>query len=454
MVTEARAAPNRGAEALGSRAEPRSEAVPVLLVRVDSRAARVLLWVLVVVGAGWMAKTIAGPVIASAVADVRANAARLEQALAWDPGDAHLHQRLAAEYLALGDAAGLDRARRHLETALRRRPAHAFTWLGLARLDSLAGDRARARRALDLAVLLSPHDVNLRWEAALLALEWGERDLALGHLAYVLIADPNRRSTAFDLARRLLRPEESLTALVPAKAQPLTDLLEVALGHQDARLAQLTWERRVGLAPPIPEHLRRQYVELLLRTGRGAAARAIWRDVVSDGYAAPAGDAMWNGGFEARALLGWGFDWQVLEVPGVRVGLDGGQAAEGRQSLRLMFTRVRGSDFAGVWQTVAVEPGRIYRLRALAKASGLVTRSGLKLQVLTTDGGRVLAETEGVSGTTSDWVRLESRVQIPAGVSLVQVRVRCDPPRDSEDSLAGKVWLDDVRLVPAEGAGA
>ena len=57
-----------------------------------------------------------------------------------------------------------------------------------------------------------------------------------------------------------------------------------------------------------------------------------------------------------------------------------------------------------------------------------------------------LAETATISGTTRDWVPLETKVQIPPGISLVTVRLRREPAREPEGNLGGKVWLDDVRL--------
>ena len=170
-----------------------------------------------------------------------------------------------------------------------------------------------------------------------------------------------------------------------------------------------------------------------------------------NGQPAASGDAIWNGGFEADSLLGWGFDWQVRRVWGVEVTLDRFVAARGRHSLRLVFNSFPTLDFAGVGQPVAVEPGHEYALRALGKALEFNTRSGLKLQVVTLDGDRVLAETRTVAGTTTDWVPLETRVRIPADLSLVRVRLRREKAPGPEGNLGGKVWIDEVSLTPPGG---
>ena len=71
----------------------------------------------------------------------------------------------------------------------------------------------------------------------------------------------------------------------------------------------------------------------------------------------------------------------------------------------------------------------------------------LKLEVAGLDDEK-LAETRGVSGTTPDWVVLEARVRVPSDATLVQVRIRREKAVEPEGNLGGKVWLDDVSLVP------
>ena len=148
----------------------------------------------------------------------------------------------------------------------------------------------------------------------------------------------------------------------------------------------------------------------LLRGGKmedvifqGSTARRVWTALAPNGHLAQDGNAVWNGGFEADRLAGWGLDWRVQRVWGVEVALDRFVAAMGNGSLRLTFNSFPTLNFAGVSQLVAVEPGREYQLRAQAKALDFVTRSGLKLQVVLPKGEQVLAETNAITGTTAWW---------------------------------------------------
>lgn len=422
-----------------------------ILIRLSSRASRLIVLVLTLAGVAWVGKVIASPAVADYLAKDATTVPQLERAVGWDPAGPDLRLRLARSYLARLEPGDTERARAQLEAALHQRPTHGWTWFQLALLADRQRDWSRTRRAFDTAIRMDRHNVWLRWEAALLALRWGERDTALEHLEYVLAVDPEQREAAFQLARTLLKPGESLASLMPAEPASLTGLLTSAVRHRDLVLARAAWERRAPLAPPIDQGLQREYLELLLSGGQGLAARHLWLALAPKRSPVTPGDAIWDGGFEADSLPGWGFNWQVRRAWGVEVTLDRFVAARGRHSLRLVFNSFPTLDFAGVGQPVAVEPGREYALLALAKALEFNTRSGLKLQVVTLDGDRVLAETPTVAGTTTDWVPLETRVRIPVDLSLVRVRLRREKAPGPEGNLGGKVWIDEVSLTLLSG---
>ena len=415
---------------------------PELLIPLESRASRVLVLLGALALAGGLASAVLRPAVAASLAARAGGIDALERALAWDRADPILHLGLGSAYQHIGD---YRQARRHFETATRLRPTDGVPWLQQALLADREGDRPRARQAVEAALRLDPHNVMIRWEAALLAMRWGERDSALEHLRYVLAVDPSQRDAAFQLARLLLEPEQAPSVLLPGEPRALTNVLLAAVQNQDASLAHAAWARRATLEPAVPTHVGRQYVEFLLASGDGRGARAAWHTLVANGHA-DADNLVWNGGFEGDRLTGWGFDWRVTRVWGVDVTLDRVVAARGRHSLRLAFNSFPSLNFAGLEQPVAVEPGREYRLSALARASDLTTRSGLKLQVVLPGSREVLAETPTVAGTTDGWLPLETRVRVPETASLVQVRLRREPAAVPEGNLGGKVWLDEVRL--------
>jgi tetratricopeptide (TPR) repeat protein len=413
----------------------------LLLIPLESRSERLFVLILTLGLAAWLAHLIVWPAVA-AYFDARATSvADLEQALAWDPRDPSLHRRLARAQENLGNIA---LARAHLASAQHARPTDAYPWLELAMMLDREGQQAEARDALATALRLDRHDVTIRREAALLSLRWGEREEALEHLRYLLAVDPTQRDAAFHLARLLLGPEGDPMKLLPTEPRTVKSVLVAAVSSQDAVLAEAAWQRLTSLEAMVPLDVARRYLDFLLAEGNGGSARRVWRAMVSNANAG-AENLVWNGGFENERLLGWGFDWHVAQTWGVDVSLDRFVAARGRHSLRLNFNSFPSLNFSGVWQLVGVEPGREYRLRALARASSFTTRSGLKLQVVLPKGDKVLAETPAVGGTTN-WMALETTVRIPADTSLVMLRLRREPAPGPEGNLGGKIWIDEVTL--------
>ena len=420
-----------------------------VVIRLDSRARRLILLAVTVAGVAWMANVTASPAVAAYLARAAATVPQLERALAWDPTAPDLRLRLAQSYVARLDPGDVGRARSQLGAALRARPTHAATWFQIALLAERERDTERAQQAFDMAIRLDRHNVWLRWEAALVALRWGNRETALDHVKYVLEVDPAQRDAAFQLARMLITSGAPIVSLLPTEVKPLTDVLATAVRQQDLVFAQAAWERRVPLAPAIPRVLQREYLELLLARGQAQAARRLWLAMVPEGRSRP-GELIWDGGFEVSTLLGWGFDWHVRRTSGVEVTRDRFVAASGRHSLRLSFSGPPTLDLVTVWQSVVVEPGREYALRALARARDFFTRSGLKVQVATLDNARVLAESPAVTGTTPDWVVLETRVRIPEDLNMVLVRLRREGAPAPEGNLGGRVWIDDLSLTQVD----
>jgi tetratricopeptide (TPR) repeat protein len=423
----------------------------VILVPLESPALRLLVLIVIVVGAAWMAKVILSPAIADYLVSNASGIIDLRRAVAWNPGNPALHLRLAHAYDSTINASGMKQAQHQIEMALRLQPTFGLTWLQLALLADRLGEPERARQALDTALRLDPHNVWLRWEAALLTLRSGERDTALEHLRYVLAADPAQADAAFQLAVAILDPEVAPASLLPSEPEPLLAIIQLAMRDSDLALARATWQRLTELAAEIPPNLLRDYLEFLLQEGDAVGARQLWTEIVPASITDTPGNLVWNGGFERERLRGWGFDWQVRHAWGVEVSLDRFAAASGRQSLRLSFNSFPTLDFYGVYQRVAVEPGSAYHLRTMAKALDFTTQSGLKLQVVTHDGEQVLGETAAIAGTTADWVILEAYVQVPPDITLVMLRVRREPAPGPEGNLGGKVWLDDITLTPVGG---
>lgn len=431
---------------------PRRVRSRIWFVRLESPVSRCLVLGVVCLAAGAAAWSVIKPGLADWVGRGARDVADLEWVVSWDPHNPVARTRAGRALIESVNSEEVARGRGHLEAALRMWPSHGFAWLRLAKAAERQGDRERARRAVAAALRLDPHNVALRWELATLLLQWGDREPAVQHLRYVLAVDPEQRPVTFQLLQHLAGPSGAVDTLLPGEPDALTNILQAGLHAGDVALTRAAWERRVKLAPPLPESLHRSYLHLLIEKGEGDAAQRAWSIVAPDGESTAPGSQIWNGGFEGEPLVGWGLGWRNARVWGVQVRVDRAAAARGSQSLRVSFNSVPNLEFRGVHQTVPVRPGQRYRLEALARAFDFTTRSGLKLQVVAVGDDRVIAETGAVSGTTSGWVPLTARVEVPPDVSLVRVRLCREKAELPEGNLGGSVWLDEVALVPLRGS--
>ncbi|MGC8834033.1 MAG: carbohydrate binding domain-containing protein, partial [Armatimonadota bacterium] len=149
-----------------------------------------------------------------------------------------------------------------------------------------------------------------------------------------------------------------------------------------------------------------------------------------------AGPLITNGGFE-QGLQGWSPIW--TRDPNVgSVSIDREVYHSGRASARIMHTGERDWSFAPSSQ-VAVKAGEIFRLSAWVKVEG---PGSAALCAITYDAnGRPVEWMYGAQSAygANDWMHLESRFVVPAGV------VKILPRLIGERQAA--VWLDDFELV-------
>src|SRR5438552_1983983 len=148
-----------------------THSVRVVLIPLEASGSRALVRVLTLVAAAVLAAAIVGPAVAGYLADRATTVGALEHAVAWDPRDPDLHLRLGHSYASLAEGPDYERARLHLETALRLRPSDAHARLYLALLFDRSGERDAARGALDAALRADPHNATIRRDAALLRSE-------------------------------------------------------------------------------------------------------------------------------------------------------------------------------------------------------------------------------------------------------------------------------------------
>lgn len=362
---------------------------------------------------------------------------------AWwvDVRDCDLGVGLPIAFCALWARPASDVPARRARRALRMAPLDGSAYRRLAQSAQAGGDAARATRLYRIALRRSPRELVARqweFERAIASHRMADAAQAMDSLLTLdELSAPARLNTAsrylgdavfsktFAGALRVGRPWRSV---LPAVLAETTHPVEV-----EALLARIA-DRGVSDAENA------LHARLLERLGRPQAARAQWRAALppqSRGLDA----LLFDGGFEAPPGPP-PYAWQFESQGGTAVGVDGSQAAEGVRSLAVVFDG-RAADFTGVWQDLALRPGR-YRLTLQATAH-LSGARPIAWTLTCRLSGRPLARLELPSGHHA-WQAYSVGFTVPPDCAAQQLRLSSIGRDLSERSVEGEVRFDALRI--------
>jgi hypothetical protein len=375
------------------------------------------------------------------------------RALSIDPGNNRIQATLATLYhysLLLRDYPAALTAYRSI---LRNNPLDSSSWLHLGKLYERLGQRQEADQAFRLSTHLGPSNSALLWEIAVARLEQEQTPETLDTLVRFLSAADNRSDLAkgYELARRLLPPEEALNTVIPPSAPQYAHYTNYLLDRNLGDQALTVWNRLTELAlrdgEPIDTRLQLRVVDLLMATGKIDLAHRVWTNVtkqIAPDAAPTESNLVSNASFEQTNTIGRGFDWRIGGAPGVTARLDSFMAYTERRSLRLSFTKSR-ADFSNASQIIPVQPDSTYAFEGHLKTQGLDGSPGISLEIIDPSHG-LLARTDTVGGTR-DWTKVATWFRTFGNSQSVTLRIHGEPPPPYLPALSGSAWIDNVSLT-------
>lgn len=395
----------------------------------------------------WVAKRTLGQDPTSEVA---------RRALSIDPDNIRIQATLAALYhysLLLRDYQAALAAYR---ATLQNNPLDSASWLQVGKLYDSLDQAPEADRAFHLAAQLGPSNSALLWEIAVAYLDRQQAQQALDTLArFLSIVDtPSDLAKGYELARRLLSPEQVLDTFISPDVSHYTHYTNYLLDRNLGDQALIAWNRLADLAArtgePVDPHLQLRIVDLFMQTGQLDQARRVWTAVTQQtavDNTAIESNLVSNGGFERDATLGRGFDWRIGGAPGVVAALDPFVAYRGRRSLRLSYTKSR-ADFSSVSQPVPVEPHSTYAVQAHIRTDHLNGSTGIAVEVVDPH-GQALARTDAITGTR-DWTSVVAQFRTASAAGTMTIRLHSNPPPAFLPPISGAAWIDNVSLTKVE----
>lgn len=404
-----------------------------------------------------------------------AEPATLRRALALDPHNPELHNRLG---LVLVDSAAASNAAdglSHLRRATELNPDEALYWSDLASACEAARDLACADRAFARALERSPMTPHLYWSAANYDLRMGRQDEALELFRRLLDLDLEYAQPVFRACLEMLgTPSNVERGLLEEKGNPDARLAFIdflsSRGDDDSAYAEwrhlaVTARNADGL-----DHITlaevEPYLNHLIDAGRQDEAVAVWTDLQRLGAIAGPGDAaakagaaahnntlVFNGGFEGDPLNA-AFDWRYRRLPFASVAFSRAAPHSGIRSLRVEFTGDRNEEYEPIFEVVPVEAARSYSLSAFVRSEAITSDSGPRLRVEDPSCAVCLDAATGGAVATEGWHQVGLTFSTGPTTRFVRLSVWRPRSRGYPSGINGVFWLDDLSMTeidpPAE----
>ncbi|MCL5287198.1 MAG: hypothetical protein M1453_04290 [Acidobacteria bacterium] len=367
----------------------------------------------------------------------------LEQAIALQPDNAELHNRLG-RVLLYAPANDATRARKELERAAALDPRNAKYTIDLALDMELSGDFAGAARAIERARRAEPRTPGILWHELNYWLRREQNERAIGLARDLLRMAPEYTARAVPLLLRVTSGNVLLDDVVPRDARAYGSVLEAFRREDRLDSVEKFWKREVELGQPIPEGHVRMFVDWMLSRGRTELALQAWSDAARNGWIPVDPEALkqpfYNADFH-YPLLNFGFDWRVQPSADAWVWVETGGPRGGQQSLCVQFSQDAREDYAGVYHYAVVQPGHHYELRASMRSEKLISSSGARLQVQELAPGRSVAPaTEPLLGT-NPWKEVLLQFETGPETKLVRLSLVRPAPSLKEPPSSGQVCL-------------
>lgn len=426
-----------------------------MVIRLQTRPSRIVLSGILVLGFALVSWAALRPWIAQRVLSEGLVEGAARRALAIEPDNDRFHAVLGTIYQYNLFLRNYPAALSSYQTALGLNPLDRISWTHLGKLYAEAGRLRESGQAFASAARFGQSDSALLWEIAIAYLDEGQVAEAIAVLTrFLAVSPPDGAAKGYELARRLIPPEEVLETMIAPDIDHYTHYANYLLDRNLGAQALAVWSRlresttRTGEA--IDPDLQLRIVDLLMAGGLLDQAHQIWTNLMTQMKpdAAPAAsNLVSNGNFERKDTVGRGFDWRIGGAPGVAWNFDPDTAYAGRRSLKLSFVKSR-ADYSNVSQLIPVQPHSMYTLQARIKTDGFAGSKGVTLEVIDSAEG-TLAKTDAVGGTRS-WTPVAVKFRTSGTAKAITLRVHSEPPPPYLPALSGSAWIDSVSLTEVE----
>lgn len=333
------------------------------------------------------------------------------------------------------------------EDVIRLAPYDFRFWIELARTYEQIGEVEKSEVAFKRAIELAPNYTFPNWQAGNFYLRQGKADEAFAHLKKTTENNLPYREQVFSLAWEYFDKDPKMVEQFAGDSADTRAYLALFFATKKAPMDALrVWNTLSDEDKAANSVVSKTVTQSLYERRYFRAAVEFSRQVGLDPDAQA--EAVTNGGFE-KPIAPRGesyFGWNMLDVEKMKAEFDPTQKREGARSLKVTFSGYSKPDLFNIWQSVALETGKKYRLSFWVRTNELRSGGNPTIEVLNGTDDKLVAVSKAFPDGTSDWQEMAVEFTAPEnaeGVIIKTGRVSCE----GNCPIIGTFWYDDFKLT-------
>lgn len=334
------------------------------------------------------------------------------------------------------------------EDVIRRSPNDYRWWVELGRAYEQAEKFPQAETAFRHAIELASGYTYPHWQLGNFLLRRNRSDEAFAELSKAAEKNQNYREQVLSLAWDYFdQKPENIEGLVGNSAEAKKTLVKFYVNKGRSAEALRIWNtlsEEDKLKNPATSKLVAQ-VLYEKRFYRVAVEFARQLDIDPESKA----EAVTNGSFEKILTTPdeTYFGWRAVSSPSdkIEIRTDSTVKKEGTRSLRINFSGYQKADLLNIWQVIAVEPNKKYRLSFWLRTENLKSAGTPLVELVNANDDKLIIATKPFPMGTFDWQEISLEFTAPPnceGIIIRTGRAVCG----ENCPITGTIWYDNFVL--------
>jgi len=334
--------------------------------------------------------------------------------------------------------ADLNAAETLYQQALIANPVYIPSWLGLAELKLDQHQSQQANAILDYTSDLAVDIKRWRWDKALVAYQFGRKDVLATDLSYIISEMPGKiRNDALRMAFSVWPDPEELQETLGS--ENLRHLFQYAGRKKKVEAGLVFWNTLEFQGVEGQEKDVLKFINMLISVKEIDIAAGIWKKHFNPK------NILFNGDFSQKPLQ-TAFGWRIGKTKGASWKLQEAKKKGEPASLHLHFNRKKNINFHKLSQIVPLQGGKVYHLKGKIKTAKLSTDQRPFLQAYGYQCKSITTKTEMVD-SDQEWTDVFLQINVAEACDAMIVRLRRRESTQIDNKLAGDIWLTGFEIA-------